>query len=225
VTDYDVGDWRVPTLTVEPFDATTAATLTVVNPSDGTTTNPTPTTSDGGNHWTAPGYELTVAGEWIERWTVTGTGAGKERFRVLVAPDPTAVPTGARVYATTTDYATHLLAAPPAGARRTLIAASRRVDEMLLTAVYDVDTVTGLPTDAEVIAAFRDATCMQAEYGRLIGTAAAAGAPGVTSASIGSASVTRQQPAGGGKTSPYSDVALARLRQLPATKICWEVFT
>lgn len=220
---YDVGDWRIPTLTVAEGDGTTEATVTVLNPSTGASTPLTPAMSDAGKTWEAPAYELVVAGDWIERWEVTGAGAGKQRLTISVAPDPAAALAGARVYATTTDYATHLLAVCPPGARRALLAASRRVDEMLFTAVYEV--VNGMPIDAEVIVAFRDATCLQAEYARFIGTAAAAGAPALTSASIGSVNVSRQQPAGGGKTSPYSEAAIARLRELPPTKLLWEVGT
>jgi hypothetical protein len=160
--DYEVGDWTVPTLTVSPFDGTTLATLAVVNPATGIATPLTPTTSDGGNHWTAPTYEFVAAGEWVERWTVTGTGTGKERRVLLVAPDPADMPSGQRVYATTTDYANALHTAPPAGARKALAEASRAVEDMLFTAVYPVDTA-GLPTDADHIIALRDATCVQAE--------------------------------------------------------------
>lgn len=219
---YDAGDWRIPELAVAEGDGTTAVTVTVVNPSTGASTTLTGASTDTGKTWTAPAYELTVAGDWIERWEVTGAGIRKQRTIVSVAPDPAATPSGARVYATTTDYANHLLGACPPGARRALIAASRRVDELLYTAVYDVDTA-GLPTDTEVAEAFRDATCLQAEYSRLTGDRNGVGAPGVTSASIGSVNVSRQQPAGGGPTSPYSAAANARLHELPPTKIVWEV--
>ncbi|HEU0041410.1 MAG TPA: hypothetical protein VFQ15_03565 [Jiangellaceae bacterium] len=182
---YEIGDWRIATLTVTPADGTTLAVLAVVAP-DGTTTAPVIT--GAGGSWAAAGYELTAAGEWVERWTVTGMGKSKERAVLLVAPDPTALPTGTRVYATTTDYANALRAAPPSGSRLALAKASAAVDDMLLTAVYDVDAVTGLPTDAAVIVALRDATCAQAEDLRAA-KAAAAG-----SFSIGSISVTRSAP-------------------------------
>src|SRR5262245_17601879 len=97
---YDEGDWRSPTLAVSPFDGTTVATLEIEAP-DGTTDDPTPTTLDGGENWAAPAYELTAAGEWIERWHVIGAGKGKERTVVRVAPDPGDLLTE-RVYATTT---------------------------------------------------------------------------------------------------------------------------
>jgi hypothetical protein len=193
----DAGDWRVPTLIVTPYDGTTAATLELEAP-DGTVVVPAVASADdvpeaGSQTWTASGYELTE-GEWIERWTVTGTGAGKERRVVQVAPDPADL-LSERVYATTADFAKLLLKAPPVGARRGLAEASRLVDEMLLTAVYDVDDDTGLPTDAEHIAALRDATCLQLEWARESGDRFSVGAARPSSFALGRLSV---QQAGGG---------------------------
>lgn len=183
---YEVGDWQIPTLAVSVHDGTTTAALTVVAP-DGTTAALVPTTADTGATWTAPAYELTMPGEWVERWTVTGTGKSRERRTLPVAPDPTDVPAGQRVYATTADYAKQLRAAPPANSRLALAQASAAVDDMLLTAVYDVDQA-GLPTLPAVIAALMQATCVQAQDARAA-KAAAAG-----SFSIGSLSVTRSAP-------------------------------
>lgn len=182
----EVGDWQVPTLTVSVHDGTTAAALVVIAP-DGTETSLTPTTADTGATWSAPAYELTMPGEWVERWTVTGTGKSKERRTLLVAPDPTEVPDGQRLYANTSDYAKYLRAAPPANSRLALAKASAAVDDMLLTALYDTDD-DGMPTDAAVIAALKEATCVQAQDARAA-KAAAAG-----SFSIGSLSVTRSAP-------------------------------
>ncbi|GAA1026827.1 hypothetical protein GCM10009557_05900 [Virgisporangium ochraceum] len=191
---HEEGDFRIATLSVvdadgSAGDGTTTAVLTVIRP-DGTTTQPTVTPSDGGATHTAAAYEFTAAGEWVERWVVTGKGAGKQRTTLLVAPDPAAALTGMRVYATTTDYATYLLAAPPAGARRALAAASREVDRMLLTAIYDVDD-DGLPTDADVAEAMKLATCAQAEYAKLTGDANLVGAGAITQVGLGSLSYTR----------------------------------
>lgn len=190
----EAGDWRIATLTVDPNDGTTVAVLTVISPA-GALTTPDVTSADSGATWTAEGYEFTVPGEWVERWMVTGTGKSKERAVLLVAPDPVTVPTGARVYATTTDYANALLAAPPAGARRALLAASKVVDEMLLTAVYDVDD-DGLPTTAAHIIALRDATCAQAEYAKRTGDANSVGAGAISAFSIGPVQVTKGTPSG-----------------------------
>lgn len=90
----------------------------------------------------------------------------------------------------------------PAGASAALLLtrASRDVDRALLTAVYDVDD-NGDPTDADVIAALRDATCEQVAgmiaSGDLTGTGAAAPSSGF---SIGKISVQR----GGGTGQPQA---------------------
>lgn len=214
-TTLQVGDWQIPTLTVSPHDGTTTATLTVVSPL-GVTTTPAATTSDSGATWTAEGYEL-AAGEWVERWTVTGTGKGKETRVLLVAPDPTDGPTGQRVYATTADYAKELRKAPPTGSRRALAEASRLVDDMLLTAIYDTDTA-GMPTDADVIVALRDATCAQAEYSATTGDKNAIGASQLHSFTIGSVSATRGYTSTG-STAPgrYSTKAWSILQRAGLT--------
>jgi hypothetical protein len=77
-------------LTVSPFDASTAATVTVTPPT-GTVLTPTATTSDGGATWTAqPIYP--VAGTWVAKWTVTGTGAGvtEQIIHISVPASPAA---------------------------------------------------------------------------------------------------------------------------------------
>jgi hypothetical protein len=83
---YDVGDIATFTLTVTPFDGTTAATVTVKAP-DGTVTAATPTPSGGGTTWTAR-VPLTAAGAWYIGWTVTGTGAGVQWDTAVVEPVP-----------------------------------------------------------------------------------------------------------------------------------------
>lgn len=215
---HEAGDWRIATLTVEPHDGSTAAVLTVVAP-DGTTSTPGQTTSDTGANWTASGYEFTVAGEWVERWVVTGTGKSAERSVLLVAPDPTTTPTGTRVYATTTDYANALLTAPPAGARRALRAASRVVDEMLLTAVYPVDD-DGMPTEAGHIIALREATCAQAEYAKRTGDANSIGAGAISDFSIGPVRVKKGTPDGASRSplpAHWSPTAFRELSQAGLT--------
>lgn len=208
----DVGDWRIATLTVDPADDTTAATLVVVSP-DGTETLLTTTPGDDPATWTSEPYELTTPGEWVERWTVTGTGAGAQRAIVRVAPDPAAALSGQRVYASTGDYATWLGTAPPPGARRALAAASRVVDELLLTAVYATDAA-GMPTDPVVAEALTRATCAQAAYQAALGDPAGVGAGHISQASIGSISFTRAAPGSQGSTpGRYSPQAVQILRQ------------
>lgn len=195
MTDYDDGDWRIATLTVSPFDGTTSAVLTVISPA-GATTTPAVTSSGGGATWTAAGYAVT-AGEWIERWVITGTGKGKQRTTVSVAPDPAGVPVGSRLYATSADYAEELLEAPPTGIRRKLLTASRMVDQMLLTAIYDTDD-DGMPTDDDMIAAMKLATVLQVEFAAGAGDSKMVGAPAASNFSLGKLAVTRNQSAGGG---------------------------
>lgn len=82
----DVGDSRTATLTVSPFDGSTAATLLVTAP-DSTTSTPATTGSGGGATWTAT-VPYTQAGWWLLKWTVTGTGAGIEYQQVNVTGVP-----------------------------------------------------------------------------------------------------------------------------------------
>lgn len=84
----DVGDYTTPTLLVSPFSGTTATTLTVTAP-DGTTSSPATSTADAGNNWTAVAYQYTAAGLWLEKWTVTGTGAGVQYRDTIVTDAPT----------------------------------------------------------------------------------------------------------------------------------------
>ncbi|GAA3455879.1 hypothetical protein GCM10018962_77130 [Dactylosporangium matsuzakiense] len=191
---YDVGDWRIPTLAVAEGDGFTVALVEVVNPSTGAVVPLAAATSDGGKTWEAAPYELTVSGEWVERWTVTGSGAGKQRFVLAVAPDPAAVLPGVRVYATTTDYADQLRVAPPAGTRGRLVDASRLVEEATMHALYDVDG-DGMPTDAAVLAAFKAATVAAADNLRKNGDQG--DAANWATLSIGSLSMTRAAGATG----------------------------
>lgn len=83
---YDVGDIAVFTLTVDPFDGTTAATVLVKAP-DGTEAPAAPTPSGGGATWTVQ-VPLTAAGRWYVGWTVTGTGAGTQWDNADADPVP-----------------------------------------------------------------------------------------------------------------------------------------
>ena len=182
----DAGDWRTPHLLVNPYDSTTAVTLTVTTPA-GATISPTVSASTMAGRWDAVSYQLAVAGEWVETWTVTGTGAGRESTVLLVAPAPTATSEG-RVYATTTDLANGLHSAPPAGSRVLLKRASRDVDDALLCAIYNVDD-DGMPTDTEVSAALRAATVEQVCGMLASGDAKGIGAQTPQSFSIGGLNV------------------------------------
>jgi hypothetical protein len=162
---FDAGDTATLRLHVVPVggvptDSTTTARVELVDPA-GQTRNLTALPNADRSDWTATLDEL-VAGEYVGRWAVTGTGEGVEPLRILVGPSSTSA-AGGRSYATTGDLAGYLGAAPPAGARRLLVQATRRVDELLIAAVYRVDQ-DGMPTDPDVAAALRNATCAQAAW-------------------------------------------------------------
>jgi hypothetical protein len=67
-------------------------------------------------------------------------------------------------YATVEQLAAFTGAPAPADAARQLVRASEVIDQALRTAVYDVDAVTGAPTEAAVIQVLADATCAQVEF-------------------------------------------------------------
>jgi hypothetical protein len=70
-------------LTVEPFDGTTAVTV-VVTPPTGGVISPAMITGDSGHTWTgSPVYP--VAGKWVAHFTVTGTGAGVAEQEIWVS--------------------------------------------------------------------------------------------------------------------------------------------
>jgi hypothetical protein len=115
------------------------------------------------------------------------------------------------VYATPTD-----LTGPPWNysgddAETLLARASAVVDRMLIGAIYDVDS-DEMPTDAKVIVALRDATCIQALFSGEIGDPS--GALGrFSSFSIGSISAARAAGANGAQVDTrYSDDARDILR-------------
>ncbi len=66
-------------------------------------------------------------------------------------------------FASRADLASWLGADAPAQAERLLERAAELLDERV-TVPFDVDTATQLPTDADVAAALRDASCAQVEY-------------------------------------------------------------
>jgi hypothetical protein len=121
-------------------------------------------------------------------------------------------------YATVADLAAWLSPTPaPADAQKRLDRASLVVDEMLLTAVYAVDD-NGLPTEAAVITALRDATCAQVEYAAAAGDPASVGAAQYHSMSIGSVALTRGYSGGGSAAAGrYSPIAWSILQQAGLT--------
>lgn len=184
----DAGDQITATLLVSPFDGTTSTTLTATKP-DGSTLMPTTSTPDGGQTWTAP-ILLDLAGTWILKWSVVGTGASVEYQEVGVGPGLGYTDPDLRIYATTTDLAHFLRSAPPAGAAKLLEDASRKMVGVLLTAVYATDE-DGYPSDPKVKKAIADATCAIVEWWGETGDAL--GTDGNwTSASAGNVSLSRE---------------------------------
>jgi hypothetical protein len=200
----DAGDTATVSLTVAPYDATTAVTLTVTAP-NGTVTTPPTGTANGGQTWTAT-LTYTLAGVWRLAWTVTGTGASVEGQKVAVAPAPNAAL--GRSYATSTDLANYLRAAPPVDADRLLAEATVLLDSRVLRFCwYDVNDA-GMPTDALVKAALARAVCAQARWwDELGGSTSGADSAGWGSVKIGSVQLSRSVTSVSGSDSPAQQIA------------------
>jgi hypothetical protein len=192
------------TLAVTPYDETTSVALLVTLP-DASTTAPVVTAGEGGV-WSAP-VVYTLAGVWRLSWTVTGTGASVEHELVSVAPVPS-VETSGRVYATTTQLAEYLGAAPPTDAARLLADASRMLDALVLTYCrYDVDETTGMPTNPGVTTAIGRAVCAQVAWWGEVGDSIGAAGAGYGSVSIGSVSLGATASASSGADSTARQIA------------------
>lgn len=118
-------------------------------------------------------------------------------------------------YATLSDLTAWLGATPDdtANATRLLTVASRRMDSVLIGAVYDVDD-DGLPTDTDVAAVLRDAVCAQVEWWDETGDTSGTGAGGEwSSVSIGKVSLGAGNGVAGTPTGRrYAPEALEILR-------------
>lgn len=200
----DLGDVVTASLVVSPFDGTTQATLSVTAP-DGTVSAPVASSTNGGQTWTAP-LTYTAAGVWLLRWTVTGTGASVENEQIAVAPTPGAGLTG-RIYATTTDLANYLRAAPPLDGAGLLADASRMLDSLVLAYCrYDVDQA-GMPTDEAVAAAIGRAVCAQVAWWDEVGDSRGAAGIGYGSVAIGSVNLGRSVASVSGDDSAARQIA------------------
>lgn len=115
---------------------------------------------------------------------------------------------GAVAYATVDEYLAEVEATvAPTGLGRTLTVASRRVDEMLVGAVYATDS-RGMPTDPGVRDVLRAATIEQAVWMTDIGDQNGTGAASqVTSQTIGRVSWTTGSGGGGSQSGPVSRYA------------------
>jgi hypothetical protein len=110
------------------------------------------------------------------------------------------------VYATAADLTAWLSAGTVVPEPDRLLArASTKVEALLLTAVYDVDS-GGAPTDPDVAQALNDATCAQVEWWLLTGDEAGAGSQ-YQSVSIGKISLSRGYSAAGSATGQSQTVA------------------
>lgn len=217
----DVGDLVTARLTVDPADESTSASLLVTRP-DGTVVTPVVTGSDGGATWSAP-VTYTLAGIWRLSWTVTGTGASVEHELVSVAPGP-AVMADVRSYATTTQLANFLHAAPPLDAVKLLERATTLLDsDFLKAAVYDVDD-DGMPSDADVIAAFAEAACAQVEFWGEVGEETDISGP-LQGVQLGS--VALQFGAGDNRSGPdyYAPKLVRALQNVPGEKLRWIAYS
>jgi len=86
-----LGDIEVPTLDVTPADTDTSASVVITGPgvtiTPGVTGGPL-TPVEGEDYytqtWVADPFEYSVPGEWVQRWTVDGTGGGAEEIKVTI---------------------------------------------------------------------------------------------------------------------------------------------
>jgi hypothetical protein len=154
---------------------------------------------------------------------VAGAGAGLHYEVVPIAPAPV-VETAIRSYATTTQLANFLHAAPPLDAVKLLERATELLDsDFLKAAVYDVDD-DGKPTDAEVAKAFAEAVCAQVEFWGEVGEETDISGP-LQGVQIGS--VALQFGAGANRSGPdfYAPKLTRALQGIPSEKLRWIAFT
>lgn len=200
----DVGDVVTAQLVVAPYDTSTQAALTVTAP-DGSTSSPVTSSEDGGQTWTAP-LTYTAAGVWLLHWTVTGTGASVENEQIAVAPTPGAS-ADAHTYATTTDLANYLRAAPPLDAAGLLADATTMLDTRVLAYCrYDVDD-DGMPSDPDVAKAIARAVCAQVAWWDEVGDSTGAAGVGYGSVAIGSVNLGRSVTSVSGDDSAARQIA------------------
>lgn len=114
----------------------------------------------------------------------------------------------ARIYATSTQYETYTGQPAPAGIAKMLADASRMLDSKVFRLCwYEADAVTGMPTNAVVVEAFRDAVCAQAEWGDETGDTIGAAAAGWGSVELGSAKLSRSVTKTSGADAPGRQIA------------------
>ncbi|MFD4523254.1 hypothetical protein ACFWP7_04830 [Streptomyces sp. NPDC058470] len=93
-------------------------------------------------------------------------------------------------YATVEEFTDYLDPDPvPDNAARLLNRASKRLDSVLIGAVYETDE-NGLPTDPDLVEIFREAVCIQAQYIAALGDETGAMA-NVSQMSLGNQQIVR----------------------------------
>lgn len=125
----------------------------------------------------------------------------------------------ARIFATPQQLADYLnpdeapgTVEPPANAARLLRAASREVSRITVASEYATD-VNGMPTDPAITAAFREATCAQAEWAIANGDDTGDGPGGYSKVSVGSITLERaskQDSPEGAKASGEDAIVILR---------------
>ncbi|MFI5993162.1 hypothetical protein ACIBAC_15170 [Streptomyces sp. NPDC051362] len=124
----------------------------------------------------------------------------------------------ARVYATSADYTEWSGQAAPTGVERMLARASEDIDDALKTARYCTDS-DGMPTEADVIDAVRDAVCAQVEFQQETGDTGTGAAGRYDSVSLGPVSLSGRKDSAAGPQgldlAPRADRALRRAGLLP----------
>jgi uncharacterized protein YciI len=121
------------------------------------------------------------------------------------------------VYASAADYAAYTGQPAPPGIDAVLARASERIDELLVTAVYDVDETTDLPTDAKEAEAIARAACAQAAWSLAVGDPYGV-ASAFKSVSIGSVKLDRAggaEEAGPARHAPDAAAILRTAGLLP----------
>lgn len=184
-------------IVLEVFGPDTQATLVVTPPTGAPYTVTATPTDDTRQTWRAR-VPLPLGGLYRELWMVTGTGEATYP-PLIVAVGPADVDDPRHTYATTTDLANALHAAPPADAEKKLRDATQLVDDLLLCAVYPVD-VDGMPTDPDHEAALRDAVCEVVKWWEATGDDGSGASAVFQSASIAGVSLGRASSKGGPKT-------------------------
>ncbi|MFI0939146.1 hypothetical protein [Streptomyces sp. NPDC021020] len=126
-------------------------------------------------------------------------------------------------YATVEDFTDFLDPDPvPPNAARLLANASRKLDQLLIGAIYTTDS-DGLPTDPELVEVFREAVCLQAQYIAGLGDETGANA-NVSQLQVGNQRMIRALSLVGSGTSRVSPEMLTLLQTeglVPVYPLVW----